>query len=89
MENFLNITLNQISKVYNGKRSGCRCGCKGNYVSTSFNKNHYSDVNDKLVERRLEKAKLLISKGSDYEIGDNYIDIETGDDRTLTFYFNR
>ena len=47
-----------------------------------------SDINDKLVEKRLKKAKALILKGVDVEYGKEYVNIETGDNRALTFYFD-
>lgn len=87
-ETLLNATLNQISQVYSGKRNVCRCGCAGTYTSTSFMTDPRSEVNDKLIERRLKKAKKLVMGGADVDYGKTYIDIETGYDRCLTFYFD-
>lgn len=87
-EEFLNISLDKISQVYTGKRNCCRCGCGGEYTSTSFMKNPRSEVNNKLVEQRLKRAKTLINKGADVDYYDTFVDVQTGADRTLTFYFD-
>jgi len=87
-EDFLKISINQISSVYNGKGDCCRCGCRGNYVSTSFANHDRSDANDTLVEKRLKRAKKLILEGASFELGDTFLDLKTGEDRTLTFYFD-
>ena len=87
-ELFLESTLSQISQVYLGKNHYCRCGCRGSYTATSFMDEPRSDINDKLVEKRLKKAKALILKGVDVEYGKEYVNIETGDNRALTFYFD-
>lgn len=87
-EQFLSATLNQVSQVYSGKRDCCRCGCRGDYTATSFMVNPRSDVNDSLVEKRLKRAQRLIGSGADVNYGDTYVDVETGKDRTLTFYFD-
>lgn len=85
-EQFLALTLKDISSVYNGKRDCCRCGCGGNYVSTSYMKEPRNDINDKLVEKRLKRAQKLVAEGADVDYGGTYIDVQTGVDRTLTFY---
>lgn len=91
-EAFLNASLSQISQVYHGKRNCCRCGCGGSYTRTTYNK--HSDripedwVDDNLVQKRLERAKKLVQEGADFDAGDTYFDVETGNDRTLTFYFD-
>lgn len=88
-EQFLLTEINQISQVYLGMDRVCRCGCKGEYIATSFHKSPRSEVNDELVKKRLNKAKRLISEGKNFEIHDNIcINIETGNNRALTFYFN-
>ena len=89
-EQFLQATISQISQVYKGKRACCRCGCGGDYIATSFMENpRTEDVNDKLVERRLKQAKKLILEGNaDVDYGTTYVDVETGWDRSLTFYFD-
>jgi hypothetical protein len=46
------------------------------------------DINDKLVERRLKKAKALILNGANVDYDKTYVNIETGDNRALTFYFD-
>lgn len=87
-EKFLNLELNQISQVYSGKRDCCRCGCGGDYIATSFMENPRTEVDDKLVEKRLKRAKKLIEEGADVLYDDIYADVQTGKDRTLTFYFD-
>ena len=87
-EKFLQAKLRNISQVYSGKRDCCRCGCGGEYTATSSMVNSRSDVNDALVEKRLARAKKLILAGADVDFRDTYVDIETGNNRTLTFYFD-
>ncbi len=87
-EKFFQAELKNISQVYSGKRNCCRCGCGGTYTATSYMVEPRSDINDKLVEKRLKRAKKLVLEGADVEFGDNYIDIETGNNRCLTFYFD-
>ena len=89
-EQFLQATISQISQVYKGKRYSCRCGCGGDYVATSFMENPETcTTNDKLVERRLKQAQKLILEGiADVDYGTTYVDVETGWDRSLTFYFD-
>jgi hypothetical protein len=85
---FLNFTIENISQVYVGKDRCCRCGCGGDYTATSYMVKPRSDVNDSLVEKRLKRAKRLIESGVEYQIGDNHINIELGNNRALTFYFD-
>jgi hypothetical protein len=85
---FLNFTIENVSQVYVGKDRCCRCGCGGNYTATSYMVKPRSGVNDSLVEKRLKRAKRLIESGVEYQIGDNHINIELGNNRALTFYFD-
>jgi hypothetical protein len=88
-ETFLQATVSQISQVYSGKRNCCRCGCGGDYTATSFMvKPRTDDINDTLVAKRLKRAQKLILEGADVDWGGNYIDVETGDNRCLCFYFD-
>lgn len=87
-QEILKLELKNISQVYSGKRDCCRCGCGGEYISTSFMENPRSDVNDILVEKRLKRAKALVQKGAEFDFGDSYLDVKTGKNRTLTFYFD-
>jgi hypothetical protein len=87
-EQFLEANISQISQVYMGKRNCCRCGCGGDYTATSFMKSPRADVNDSLVERRLKRAKKFILKGAHVDYFSTGIDVQTGEDRTLTFYFD-
>jgi hypothetical protein len=85
--NIQEIQLDQISQIYIGKDRCCRCGCGGKYVSTSFMENPRNDVNDKLANSRLKKAKkLALNTNSVIEYGDNYINIGYGDNRAITIY---
>ena len=87
-ETFLKASISEISQVYSGKRDCCRCGCGGEYVATTFMIKSRSDVNNKLVERRLKRAKKLVEIGAEVDYGSNYVDVKTGNDKTLTFYFD-
>ena len=87
-QEFLTCTIKDISQVYVGKDRCCRCGCGGEYTATSFMENPRSDVNDSLVAKRLKRAQRLVSKGAEYEMGDTYINIVTGNNRALTLYFD-
>lgn len=87
-ETFLKATIKQISQYYTGKRNCCRCGCEGEYTATTYMKNPRSPVNDKKVLKALKRAKELVVKGAEYDIGENYFDVKTGKNRSLTFYFD-
>lgn len=87
-ERFLALTINQVSQVYSGKRNCCRCGCGGEYTATSFMDQPRSAVNDSLVQKRLKRAQALVRAGADVDYGSSYVDVRTGQDRTLTFYFD-
>ena len=88
-EQFLNATIKDISQVYNGRRDCCRCGCGGTYIATSYDTGGRSDINDKLAEKRLKRAKDIVKKGVfDVMYGDSFVDVECGADRSLTFYFD-
>ena len=85
-ETFLELSLESISQVYLGKRRHCRCGCGGEYTATSYMKEPRSTVDDMLVYQRLKRAKMLVLNGADVDYGQTYIDVQTGENRTLTFY---
>lgn len=88
-EDFLNAELSNFSQVYLGKDNACRCGCNDTYTATSFHINAASEeVNDVLVTKRLKRAKNLINSGAEFEIGSNNINIVTGENRAMTFYFD-
>ena len=87
-QEFLDLTIEQITQVYSGRRDCCRCGCGGDYISTSYAiKTPWSKVNDSLVQNRLNRAKKLVSEGAEFDSDKVYFDVKTGHDRTLTFYF--
>jgi hypothetical protein len=85
-ETFLELSIESISQVYMGKRRHCRCGCGGEYTATSYMKEPRSTVNDMLVYQRLKRAKMLVLNGADVDYGQTYIDVQTGENRSLTFY---
>ena len=88
IEQFLQSEISNISQVYFGKDHCCRCGCGGNYTATSYMKDPRSDVNDSLVQKRLKRAKKLVLEGAEVEYGYNFVNIPTGENRALTFYFD-
>ena len=86
---FLDANLTQISQVYYGKRYCCRCGCGGTYTATTYMVNPRTDnVNDESVAKRLRRAKKLVMSGAEVDYGTTYVDVQTGENRTLTFYFD-
>ena len=88
-EQFLSATLNQISQVYLGKDRCCRCGCGGDYTATSYMiKPRTADINDALVAKRLKRAKKLVESGINVDYGDTCVNISTGNNRAMTFYFD-
>lgn len=86
-EQFLQVEISNISQVYLGKDRYCRCGCGGTYTATTFMKNPRSEVNDSLVQKRLKRAKKLVLEGAEVEYGNTYVNISTGRNKALTFYF--
>ena len=88
-EQFLDASLTQISQVYYGKRYCCRCGCGGTYTATTYMVNPRTDnVNDESVAKRLHRAKKLVMSGAEVDYDTTYVDVRTGENRTLTFYFD-
>jgi len=91
-EEFMKSTISNFSQVYKGKRNCCRCGCGGIYFATTYGdslvQGRANYVDNRKVERYLRQAKKCLEYGKDYIIGENNIDIETGNDRCLTFYFD-
>lgn len=88
-QSFLEATVAQVSQVYKGKRHHCRCGCGGEYISTSFMIKPRNEINDKLAARRLKRAQELVREGkADVDFNSTYVDVETGNNRALTFYFD-
>jgi hypothetical protein len=86
---FLESQISQISQVYSGKRYCCRCGCGGTYTATTYMVNSRTDnVNDESVAKRLRRAKKLVMSGAEVDYGTTYVDVQTGENRTLTFYFD-
>jgi hypothetical protein len=47
-----------------------------------------NEIKDKLAERRLKQAQQLVLEGADYDSSYNYFDVETSENRCLTFYFD-
>lgn len=87
-DEFLKANIRQISQVYYGKRECCRCGCGGEYTATSFMQNPRSDVNNETVEQRLARAKRLVRAGMVVSYGPTWVDVMSGRNRSLTFYFD-
>lgn len=86
---FLEANLSQISQVYYGKRNHCRCGCGGTYTATTYMvKPRTGEIDDEMVAKRLSRAKKLVMSGVDVDYGTTYVDVQTGENRTLTFYFD-
>ena len=85
---FLQAEISNISQVYFGKDHCCRCGCGGTYTATSYMENPRSKVDDALVEERLKRAKKLVLEGAEVMYTDTFVNISTGENRALTFYFD-
>jgi hypothetical protein len=100
IEAFILSDISDYSQVYYGTDRVCRCGCKGEYTSTSYMNNPRSTVNDILVQKRLKRAiqiakKIKIFLINDMEqsayiidFGDNNINVSYGNNKALTFYTN-
>ena len=82
------LRLDNISQVYSGKRNCCRCGCGGEYTATSYMDKPRSEVDDALVKSRIKRAVRLLAQGAEYDYHPVFLDVKTGEDRTLTFYFD-
>lgn len=88
-QQFFNSEIRDISQVYSGRDRVCRCGCAGKYTATSYMINpRTEDIDNSLVAKRLKRAKRLVEGGAEVEYGDNHVNIVTGNDRALTFYFD-
>lgn len=87
-EQFLHSEISNISQVYFGKNQCCRCGCEGTYIATSYMINPRSEVNDILAQSRLERAKKLVLEGAKVDYEDTYVNVVTGRNKALTFYFD-
>lgn len=87
-EKFLSLDISNISQVYEGKQNHCRCGCGGDYISTSYMKEPRSNVDDQSVLIKLQKAQKLVREGVKVSFGENYIDVTVRYNRTLTFYID-
>jgi hypothetical protein len=83
------IQLDQISQIYLGKDQFCRCGCGGTYVSTSYMNEPRSDVNDRLAQTRLNRAKkIALNADSEIFYDKDHINIGYGDNRAITIYLD-
>ena len=82
------ITLDKVSKIYLGRDRVCRCGCAGDYVTTTYTKGirSYDNVDDKLAKRRLRQAQKHALEGAKVEYHDTYINVSYGNDRAITLY---
>lgn len=91
-EIFLNMTIENIAYVYYGNNTNIYGKRKGEYVATSFmfQPSIGTKIDDKLVERRLKKAKKAINDGALFLIFNNLniVDVSVGEDKTLTFYLD-
>jgi len=94
MEN-LDLSFENIKKVYVGRDSGCRCGCHGKYTYTSHTNPTNSTVlagciiNDRRVKSTITRAKNLLENGEG-KITDSmksYVNISYGNDRAICFYY--
>lgn len=83
---FLESTLKDFTTAYFGKDRCCRCGCRGEYISTSYMVNPRSEVNDLKFSKRLQRAKKLVMNGAEFSFGGNHVNISYGNNLALTFY---
>lgn len=86
--NIQDLTLDQVSKIYLGQDNVCRCGCRGDYVTTTYSKyiRNYDNVDNKLANRRLKQAQRLVRDGAKVVYKDTYINVSYGNDRAITLY---
>ena len=75
------VKYRKIEKVYQGKDSGCRCGCNGRYYYPS------DDLDDEMymvLQQALETAEI---EGVGIKITDDWINISYGNDMAYTIYY--
>lgn len=90
-EFFLNSEVSQISETYYGKADYCYSYYSkyfGKYIDTSFMFNPKNKVDDKLVERRLKRAKLLVKQGAEVEYGTVHVTVKNKYNKAFVFYFD-
>lgn len=76
------VKYRKITLVYQGKDSGCRCGCNGVYYRPS------DDLDDNAFEVALQQAlDVAESEGVGIKITDDWINISYGDDKAFTIYY--
>lgn len=81
--------IEKISQVYVGKDAHCRCGCAGNYTSSSHAIEPRSRVSDAYVQTQITRAKNLILQGlAKVEVSGNYVNVSYGTNRAITFYID-
>jgi len=78
--NLVELTVEQIEKVYVGKDNGCRCGCHGTYT--------YTSENERKVRSVLKRAQKQVATGVGFitDRGADYLNVSYGNDRAVCIY---
>jgi hypothetical protein len=63
------LRVEDIYQAYVGRKEGCRCGCNGDYSSSSFapKEEQSSEVNDRKVANTLRTMNRLVGEGCELE----------------------
>lgn len=72
--------LANATRIYSGRSSGCRCGCRGTYSERGT-------LN--FTQRITRMASLLLTANDDdIDDGGSYLNLDHGNDRALCAYFD-
>ena len=94
----LNISFEQVEKVYVGKNHCYRCGCRGKYWYPTHTDQQKScgyvveeQYSDKKVKSLITRANTLLNTGEGKleERNDNWVQVSYGNDRAITIYLKK
>lgn len=72
--------LQAATRIYSGRSSGCRCGCRGTY----------SERGTPNFTQRIARMESLLRDADidDIDDGGSYLNLDHGNDRALCAYFD-
>lgn len=87
-DNFLKADTTTFTYLYEGKISGCRCGCRGNYIGgANMSPRPASFIYDEsYLANKLKEAQLLVNSGAWFLAGKDYFEVQVDKDNCLCFY---